>query len=147
MSFNLQSNFVPRAYNLLKLGAIKNFSLLFVIRLTLHRTKSHAFIKSTATMSLSFKSFATLTSLVRGCLRFLAYHLAEASISHSFHRHFRFPGACGPICLSAKKCLSLNLSRIGCLGPYDRSFAKFGKLMPSSILMESKFCSSFIGLS
>ena len=102
------------------------------------------------TMSSSFKNFATFTTPVSTDVSrtFFAYHFAEASISHCFSPSVPLSWSVQTsLSISAKKCNSLNLSRIGCFGPKDRrSFTKVGKLMLSSILIESKLC-SFKGLS
>ena len=127
--FKLRSNAIPCASNLLKLGAIRHFSQQFVIRFHLPHTKSRALSKSTAAMFLSFKNFSNFKTLMSadGALKVSTYHFAEASIHTVVHNHFRFDWSVWTrqvLTIYAKKCISFSFSRIGCFGPYDRSFYK-----------------------
>ena len=93
--------------------------------------------KITASSFWSFKkSVAFLIPLSIGVsITFLAYHLADNSISHNFSPSVLFSlYSRTNLAKSARKCTSLNWSLTGCFGPNDEtSRTNFGSSTPSSV--------------
>ena len=105
--------------------------------------KPNPLSKGTASNPLSLRYFLVFsTALSLGvCLTFFAYAFAAASISHKVSPDvFCFSNCQRKMSISGKKCVSLNLSLMGCFGPIDStSYTHPGSSMLSSTLTDCSF--------
>ena len=127
-----------------------NFSVSSHMSLFFIRQKPTPLSNGTARRPLSFKCFLAFSKPLpeEVCFTFLAYLFATASISHNFSpgNLFNF-NSDKKLTMSARKEISLNLSRTGCFGPKRQtSRTQSGKTTSSKILTD--FSSKFLnGLS